>query len=202
MKRYFSRFIVAFFAFVIGISLAGFFFRKNLLTEIPKVKKSNEQSSDKIPRNQKQSQEIAFTKTPTDKTPENQAQSQEITFAKISAGSAVNTITKERISFMDFRSSDGINIQVNHFYVSDSYEKELVRFENKLKKAKKVLEITPILDEQKNQIGKRALFNENGQVKILKLFKVDEKEYFSKFEFYETVAPNLKYALAFENRKR
>ena len=181
MKPYFFRFVIASFAFLVGIGLVSFYLNANFLIQAQVSNKAND-----LPN----------------KTSENNEGQTELTFKKISAGSAINIKTKEKISYMDFRSSDGKSIKVNHFYAGDSYKKESARFEVKLKKAKKVLEVTPILDEQGTEIGKRALFEENKEFKILKLFKVDRKEYFSSFEFYEIVAPTLIHLLAFENRKR
>src|SRR5688572_27265852 len=105
MKPYIFRFIIAVIAFIAGISLVGFYLGNSLLTESSPItfNEVSEQHVDKI----------------------SLEQPQELTFEKISAGSAINTVTKERISFMDFRASDGTNIQVNHFYVGDSYQKEL-----------------------------------------------------------------------------
>jgi hypothetical protein len=179
MSKYFFRFVIALLTFIMGIGLYLFYLKMyspakvELIEEIEKP--NTVQSSEAVENPRK------------------------ISFGKVAGGSGYDN-TNEKISFMSFLSSDGKHVEVNHFYVGNSYRKEYIRYKKRLKKASKILEVTPILDEEGKQIGKRTLFEEDGEVKVLKLFKVDEEEYYAPFEFYEIIAPDLKTMFDFENR--
>ena len=104
MKQYFSRIIVAGIAFIIGISLVTFYLKTNFSIQAQVSNKANDLANKTSEKNERQT---------------------ELTFVKTSSGSAINIKTKEKISVMDFLSSDGKHIQVNHFYAGDSYKKNL-----------------------------------------------------------------------------
>lgn len=142
----------------------------------------------------------SFSNTYSQKKLQNDAK--ELTFEKGMAGDMADIKTGEGISFMKFLCSDGKIVRVYHFNVGESYKVESARFKAKLRKATKLIEITSILSIEGKGVGKRAVFQQGKDFKILKLFRVDRRVYYSDFEFYEIVAPTLRHLIAFENRKR
>jgi len=71
-----------------------------------------------------------------------------------------------------------------------------------IKGASKVVSVTPIVDRQGAEIGKRALLKNQGAVKIVELLKVDEKRHFRPFVVSFINAPDFKHALPYENQEK
>jgi hypothetical protein len=80
-------------------------------------------------------------------------------------------------------------------------ETEAKRTFESIIKASNVIDITPILDDSGNEIGKRALTRAEEGVKIIKIMKVDEKKFYTPYIVFEIEAHDLKHLLAFENQE-
>lgn len=98
--------------------------------------------------------------------------------------------------------SDGSHIFIGSYAETPTRDSANRAFEKEIKGASKIASVAPILDDQGAAIGKRALIEKKGTVKIIELVKVDEKQFYRPYVVSVIEAPDFKHALGYENQQK
>lgn len=99
------------------------------------------------------------------------------------------------------KGSDGSKVYDAVYPLTYTEQEAYRTFEGILTSASNIISITPILDDQGNEIGKRALIQNKESVKILKVLKVDERKFFIPYLVFEIEAQDFPHLLAFEQQE-
>jgi hypothetical protein len=175
MKKYSFRFASAFLAFAFGVAFANSWFSEILISKFFAIDEINAESV----------QTQLFEKT------------EELRF--YSKGGLI-ACGEETTSSRLYSVSDGSEINSTSIYNFKTGKKIRKNFESYLKKAITVYELSSIFDDEKNEIGKKAIIEIEETVLIIS-FSETKSGYGKNFVMTIITTPSLRHALAFEKEQ-
>lgn len=195
MKKYVLYFLVVFLSFGIGTSLVSFSL-SNLFTYKPfKNDKSFENNVTKIQLIKYQinkAKKVSLTQLQENK------EKQKLTFSFTGAIACGLDAYNEKATFRNLKASDGKIIQIT---LITSFQSEIdaqKRFKLELRKAENIIEVKPILDNQKRKTGEKVIFESDGKVYIVKYYD-GLSDYNENYYMDIVETPSLRHARAFTN---
>jgi outer membrane lipoprotein-sorting protein len=175
MKKYSFRFVVVFLTFAVGVAFANSWFSEILLTKFFAIDEINAE----------------FVQT------QGSEKTEELSF--YSKGGLI-ACGRESVDSNLYSVSDGSEISSTSVYNFKTGKQNRKNFESYLKKAITVYELSSILDEEKNEIGKKAIIEVKDKVLIVSFSEL-KSEYGKSFVMTTVTTPSLRHALAFEKEQ-
>jgi hypothetical protein len=182
MKKYLSRFGIALLTFGIGVILVSswfinFFLYKPLGIDEAKIASIQLQKN----KENKENQTLSFQQT-----------------GSIACGW---DSFKNQASWTSYTASDGMQIYSELIYDLKSEKSARKRFNQEIKKAAKILEISPYLDYWKRQMGEKAIVESDGKFSMIKYFKVSSEYSGETFSVTVLESSSLKHLTIFDEQR-